>query len=329
MASPFSYDEPEVEVHSKEFYNNLEEYNFDYCKYSLLIVGPCGAGKSAFCNFLMKEKIFTESTGMLAGTEKTAHCIFPCKDGAMLVVDCPGFCDPKKSHEEILSEIGKAAILCRDGMDAIGIVIDPTTRFSESQKISYEQIELFGGNFWKHAFIIFNHEKKIQKKLKFNDAYEYINQVQKDPKCPAEFSKLLARVENRFICVESSKRWKDEDYWGFIRDKLLAMIVQIQINNEGLYINDFMKQGKMTYDSLSQMCQEMKASMDSMGNQMDIQNEQITDLKADKKNQTLFYEKQFDLIRTEYQSQIKGCEDKIQELGNKTNKLNTGMCSIM
>ena len=327
MASAFSDDEPEIEVHSKEFYNNPEEYNFDDCKYSLLIVGPCGAGKSAFCNFLIKEKKFNESTGMLAGTEKTAHCIFPCKDGAMLVVDCPGFCDPKKSHEEILSEIGKAAILCRDGMDAIGIVIDPTTRFSESQKISYEQIELFGGNFWKHSFIIFNHEKKIQKKLKFNDAYEYINQVQKDPKCPAEFSKLLAKVENRFICVESSKRWKDEDYWGMIRDSLLAMIVQIQVNNEGLYINDFMKQAKMTYESLSQMWQEMRASMDSMRNQMDIQNEQITDLKVRKESQSSYYDEQFDRLNEQYQLQVLEYENKILELNRKVNEKKK--CKVM
>ena len=45
----------------------------------------------------------------------------------MLEVGCPGFCDQKGSREEIMKEINKSGILCRDGMDAIGVVIDPTS----------------------------------------------------------------------------------------------------------------------------------------------------------------------------------------------------------
>ena len=318
MASAFSDDEIEIEVPSKKFYENPDEYNFDDCKYSLLIVGPCGAGKSAFCNFLIKQKRFIESTGMMAGTEKTDYCKVQCKEGDhMLVVDCPGFCDPKKSHEEILSEIAKAAILCRGGMDAIGIVINPTNRFSESQKISYEQIELFGGNFWKHSFIIFNHEKKIQKKLKFNNADEYIEHVLNNPKCPAEFSKLLTKVENRFICVESSKRRKDEAYWSTTRDGLLAMIIQIQLNNEGLYINTVINQAKITYESLSEMWIEMRAQMESLRNEMSDQKDEIVQLQVQKESQSLYYDEQLDRLHEQYQVEIANYESTIRDLNKK------------
>ena len=158
----------EVEIEYTNFYENVKEYNFTDCKCSLLIVGPCGAGKSAFCNFLLKKKRFAESMWFLSVTEKADYCIIPGIDGDMLVVDCPGFCDPTRPPDEIIEELCKAAILCRDGMDAIGIVIDPTSRFTETQKISYEQIDSIGGEFWKHAFIIFNREKKLGEKSDLN-----------------------------------------------------------------------------------------------------------------------------------------------------------------
>ena len=242
-------------VEVTKFYDNVKEYNFTDCKNSLLIVGPCRAGKSAFCNFLLKEERFAEAIGLLAVTEKADYCRIPGKDGDMLVVDCPGFCDPKLPPDEIIEELCKAAILCRDGMDAIGIVIDPTSRFSETQKISYEQIESMGGEFWKHAFIIFNREKKLEKN--FGSANEYIHQITKDPKCPTEFKELLNKVDNRFICVESKKRCGDEDYWGKIRDNLLAMIMQIKENNAGgVYMNTFMKYGQTAYKSLVELQQQ-------------------------------------------------------------------------
>ena len=326
MASAFSDDEIENEISTKPFYENPKEYGFDDCKYSLLIVGPCGAGKSSFCNFLIKENRFKESTGLLAGTEKTDYCKVQCRDGNMLVVDCPGFCDPKKSHEEILKEIAKAAILCRGGMDAIGIVIDPTNRFSESQKISYEQIELFGGNFWNHSFIIFNHEKKIQKKLKFNNVCDYINQIKGDSKCPPEFSKLLKKVDNRFICVESSKRRGDEEYWGIIRDSLLAMIVQTQLNNESLYMNKFTEQAKLTHECLIKMQIEMRDQMDVLRFEIGDQKEQIIDLETRRASQSLYYDEQFDRLNLQYQMEIAGYESRILELNNK---INAKKCSLM
>ncbi|KAI6653390.1 GTPase IMAP family member 1-like [Oopsacas minuta] len=324
MANAFPDDE--IEVASK-FYENPKEYDFKDCKYSLLIVGPCGAGKSAFCNFLLKEKRFAEAAGLLAGTEEAAHCTFHCKDGDMLVVDCPGFCDPKRSHKEIMTEIGKAAILCRDGMDAIGIVIDPTTRFSETQKISYEQIELFGGEFWKHSFIIFNHEKKIQKKLKYNNASDYINKTMNDPKCPAEFAKLLNKVGKRFICVESSKKWNDEEYWGSIRDGLLAMVLQIKLNNEGSYVNCFMEHGKLTYNGLVGMWDEMRGEIDAMNKKIKEQDNHIWDLETERKKESTSYQDEIDQITEQFSMRVQLYEDQIAELNKKVNK--KGGCIVM
>ena len=276
MASPLSSSESTVD----QFYQDPLRYNFEDCKYSLLIVGPSGAGKSAFCNFLLKEERFTEAMGLLSVTEKADYCRIPGRDGDMLVVDCPGFCDPKRPPDEIMEEISKAAILCRDGMDAIGIVIDPTNRFTETQKISYEQIDSIGGKFWEHAFIIFNREKKIENK--FGNANDYIKQVTEDPKCPPVLNKLLNKVDSRFICVESKKRWGDEDYWDKVRDNLLAMIMQIkEYNAGGVYMNTFMKHGKTVYESLIELYNEMVQNMDKMQIRMKEQTLQIEDIKKD------------------------------------------------
>ena len=241
-----------------EFYRDPRRYNFEDTKLSLLIVGPSGAGKSAFCNFLLKEKRFTEAMGLFAGTEKADYCRIPGKDGEMLVVDSPGFCDPKRSNEEILKEISKAAIMCRDGMDAIGIVIDPTSRFSATQRITFEQIEVFGGNFWRHSFVIFNHEKDIQEKLGFNDAREYIEKIPFSKECPVELKKLLEKVENRFICVESSQRWDEDQYRLEIRDSIHQMILKVKKFNGNIpYKNCFTIKGKMHFFPFNCMWKEI------------------------------------------------------------------------
>ena len=254
MASRRSSSLPTV----NQFYHDPLRYNFEDSKYSLLIVGPSGAGKSAFCNFLLKEKRFTEAIGILAGTEKADYCRIPGKDGDMLVVDCPGFCDPKRPHEEIMKEISKAAILCRNGMDAIGIVVDPTSRFTATNKVCCEQMELFGGNFWKHSFVIFNHEKEIQEVLGFNDAREYIHKILLSEECPAEFKTLLHKVENRFIFVESSQRWNDEKYRFEIRDSINQMILQVKnLNGSVPYMNCFIMKAKTNYFPFNCMWKEL------------------------------------------------------------------------
>ena len=316
-ANPF-----EIDIVQSKFYDNIREYNFPNCDKSLLIVGPSGAGKSAFCNFLLKEKRFTEAMGLLAGTETADYCTIPCKDGDMLVVDCPGFCDPKRSHEEIMKEISKAAILCRNGMDAIGIVVDPTSRFTETQKISYEHIESIGGNFWKHAFIIFNRQKKLEKN--FGNANEYIQKIITDPKCPAEFKELLIKVENRYICVESTKRWDDDNYWSMIRDNLLAMLIQIKVNNEGAaYTNSFMEYGQTAYKSLAEFTQKMANTMEMMQERMEKQSFHILDLEKIRTDES----NQLKELQSKFGSMIVNYEGKMVEILSKESK--KSRCSVM
>ena len=277
------------------FYQDPLKYNFEDSKFSLLIVGPSGAGKSAFCNFLLKERRFTEAIGLLASTEKADYCRIPGKDGNMLVVDCPGFCDPKRSHEEIMKEISKAAILCRDGMDAIGIVVDPTSRFTSTNKVCCEQMELFGGNFWKHSFIIFNHEKEIQEILGFNDAREYINKILLSKDCPVEFKALLDKVENRFVFVESSQRWNDDRYRLEIRDSIHQMVLQVKNLNDNVpYMNCFIIKAKANFFPFNCMWKEL----DGM------------------KSEQLLYEQKL----KEFATLVMGYEAEISQLNEKLNK---------
>ena len=277
------------------FYQDPKRYNFENLMSSLLIVGPSGAGKSAFCNFLLKEKRFTEALGLLAGTEVTDYCTVPCKDGDMLVVDCPGFCDPKRSHGEILKEISKAAILCRNGMDAIGIVVDPTSRFTATNKICCEQMELFGGNFWKHSFVIFNHEKEIQEFLGFNDAKEYIYQILLSQDCPIEFKTLLNKVENRFIFIESSHRWHDEIYRLEIRESINQMILQVKKTNDDVpYLNCFSMKAGTNFFPFNCMWKELDA----------VKNEQVSlEMKL----------KEYAALVTDYETEISTLNEKLNK----------------
>ena len=317
MAALFSDDEVEVK---SNFYENAKEYNFNDCNYSLLIVGPSGAGKSTFCNFLVQEKRFKEAAGMMAGTEEAAYFKYPHFDENVLVVDCPGFCDPKRPHEEILNEICKAAILCRDGVDAIAIVINPMDRFSESEKVSYEQIELFGGNFWKHSFILFSHEHKVKKKMEVNDAREYILKIQSDPNCPPQLTKLLNKVENRFMCVESSKRFKDTEYREKAFADIYAMILSMRECNKEAYVNTIMSKGKIAYDDLLHIKGEMDLMIDSMRFELDAQRNRLSEVEGRRCSESCYYTEKMDNLASDYEHRIIGFQSEIAELKNKKDK---------
>lgn len=233
------------------FYKKLFDSDYDQCKHSLLVVGPTGAGKSAFCNFILGEKRFKEAIGFIAGTGTVDHCVISFDDGNMLVVDTPGFCDPKRTPDEIIEEICNGAILCRSGIDAIGIVIDPTIRFTETYKIACEQMELFGGDFWKHAFIVFNRENDILEEFDIPEAIMMIDQMKNDPNCPEALILFMNKVGNRFIFVESKKRRHDERYRQQVKDSLLAVVLQLKVNNQGRYFNCFIEHAKRKFDDLS------------------------------------------------------------------------------
>ena len=263
-----------VEDKTKECY----DYNFDYCKHSLMVVGPTGAGKSAFCNFILGEKKFKEATGFMAGSGSVDHCVIPYGDGNVLVVDCPGFCDPKRTPDEIMEEITKAAILCRGGMDAIGIVIDPMSRFTDTQKHACDQMELFGGEFWKHAFVIFNHEKDILEDFNLLDARERIDEIKNDPNCPEAFISFMEKIGNRFIFVESKKRWNDEVYRQRVMDNLLAVVLQLKENNNERYFNCFIENAKRKFDALSALNKTMFAEIASLKADNEKMGKQLKDI---------------------------------------------------
>ena len=221
------------------------DYGIEECKHSLLVVGPTGAGKSAFCNFILGEKRFEEATGFIAGTGKADHCVIRSGFGDMLVVDSPGFSDPRRTTDEVIEEICKEATLCRGGMDAIGIVIDPTSRFTETQKQAFEQMDLFGGEFWKYAFIIFNRENDILEDFGSSDGRAVIIQMMNDPNCPEAFKSFLDKVDSRFIFVESKKRREDQVYREEVKNSLLAVILQLKENNQGRNFNCFIEQARI------------------------------------------------------------------------------------
>ena len=146
-------------------------------------------------------------------------------------------------------------------MDAIGIVIDPTNRFTETQKQACEQMDLFGGKFWKYAFVIFNRENDILEDFDCSVGRAVIAQMMDDPDCPEAFISFMGKVESRFIFVESKKRRKDEDYRERVKDNLLAVVLQLKENNLGRYFNCFIEQAKVKFDTLSASRTTMEAEI--------------------------------------------------------------------
>ena len=240
---------------SSEFVNRY--YELEPYTLSMLVIGSSGTGKSMFCNFLVQTKeYFAGSCGMLSVTDRVEHCVKKIEDEKVLIVDSPGFNDPIKSDNEIFEKISETAILTRDGVDVIAIMVNPTSRFSPHDVNTLKIIESLGGNMWEHAFLIFNNASRIEEKFK-KKSEEYIEQILYNDKCPKELKEMLKEVGHRYICVESVDRWGDDDYWQYKSNEVLEIILRLKYQNKGMrYKNKMMRMGIESYKIIKRLEKE-------------------------------------------------------------------------
>ena len=208
-----------------------------------MLTGITGVGKSTACNFLLGEKIFDVGQGMIPVTSKSGEHTAIVNSRELKIIDTPGFCEGnEKDGEEDLTELGKAILFARNGVHAIGLVLNASQRVTTSQMTLLKELELFG-ELWPFMFIIFTAAKgyggteKVQRNA--------IDKMYENPRCPETIKMLLDKVDKRYIVLESTDT--SPEYKAKKVEEFFKMVDRIYNANKRLYTNKLFKRAAQLY----------------------------------------------------------------------------------
>jgi len=216
--SPYQYFEIQHEGNYRQQYyrqpqriglsnhSRAAEENADSAKYTVIIVGVAGCGKSTFYNYLMQEEVFKSNSGATCVTSKSDGHICNILGTKVLFVDTPGFSGEYNSNEQFITDLSSAFLLARNGASAIILCFNGANRFDSAVGDTIRELRLLGDNWWSYAFVVFTHADD------FGDTAEEQRSMVlswlRDQRCPDDLKILFQCVENRFITIESKKKKK-------------------------------------------------------------------------------------------------------------------------
>ena len=273
-----------------------------------MITGITGVGKSTACNFLLGEKIFDVGLGMIPVTSKSGEHTAVVNDRQLKIIDTPGFCeDGVKDGEEDISELGKAILFARDGVHAIGLVINASQRVTSSQMTLLKELELFG-ELWPFMFIIFTAAKGYGETDE--QQRNTIDKMHENPRCPETLLTLLEKVDKRYIMLESTDT---NPYYKAKKIKeFFEMVDSIYNTQQRLYTNELFKRAAQLYrDEKEKGKNKEKAYKE----QIEILTRRITEEIAQIRSQ---YESKIQAIIADANSRQDKLESEIKDLKKRT-----------
>jgi GTP-binding protein EngB required for normal cell division len=227
-------------------------------KYTIVVTGCSGRGKSTFCNFLFKEKRFkaedpTESGYVgwegMASTPSGAQydkVSDPATGVELHIIDTPGYLatqnrtgndreDLAKDGNMVLKEFAKALMYARDGIDAICVTLKAGERISKEEELLMQFIERL--HLWKYCILLFTHGSRVghDEDSRYHGFHQMIKKESFSKDCPV-LAKMLDLTTKRFVIVESVTQAGDEVYY---RSKLEEICSAIKVVREdvGIAIN--------------------------------------------------------------------------------------------
>ena len=233
--------------HNVSSYLNLRHTSGQYDT-AIMFVGAAGVGKSTLCNFLSRSDVFETFDTPKSLTKKAKSHIFPAEGKECLIIDTPGFHDSKEQNEtEVLSEICRAGVMAKDGVDAFAFVINLTERFPEARlKNAMMTFNAICSNFWNYTFIIFTHEEDMMSQA--GSTKEFIQANLKNPACSKLLLQTFRNVKCSHMCIESVTMASNNEYWEIKCKELFDHIETIK-NETGQVRFDsvLMSRGKELY----------------------------------------------------------------------------------
>ena len=223
---------PETVSHLPE--QSIEDETKEY-DYAIMVLGVTGVGKSTMCNFFFNEDIFETVLGMIPGTlQCNAQCHY-IKGKNIMFIDSPGFADTVTENQERLQEMGKALLMARNGVHAFVVCLNGESRFTEADKGLIHELNSLEKSecqsIWDYTILGFTHGRNLGRSEQ--KRYEQIDTWKDDARCPPLFTEILAKVQNRYIIVESLM--DDENYYKEKCKEFIGFIEQVYISNKKCY----------------------------------------------------------------------------------------------
>ena len=214
----------------------LEDKDTEEYDYSVLVLGVTGVGKSTMCNFFFNfsedDNVFGAVEGMVPGTPQCYADCHSIGGQNIMFIDSPGFADARPDNHKQMQEMGKALLLARNGVNAIVVCLNGAGRFTDADKSflkELEQLEANGSNsVWDYTFLVFTHGLNMGKDEQHR--YAKIDKWKADPKCSPLFLKLLDKVQNRLMVLESLN--DDTEYYRKKCDEFVKLIQLVSTKNK-------------------------------------------------------------------------------------------------
>ena len=152
----FNLSDVEVKRHIYEFFRQKRE-----AKFSLLIMGKTGVGKSSLVNALLGTQVATEEHKKVPGTPEVALHRVTIEGVNIGVWDSPGLEDGTGNDETYLADIGSEIT---EELDLVIFCLKmDETRLNSGDRGALKRLtERFGKNIWKNALIALTFANKVE-----------------------------------------------------------------------------------------------------------------------------------------------------------------------
>lgn len=156
---------------------------------------------------------------------------------SLQIIDTPGVCDPARDEQEVADEIFRCLMLCSPGPHALLFVCKGHERFTDEEIEAYYRLKnVFSRKVINHIIVVFTGGdvlakwgKTMEDVLKEAKDAINVNKSKRRAKSPADITKVLEDVSNRYILFnnDGDAATKDQQVLA-----LLAMVIEM-INKNG------------------------------------------------------------------------------------------------
>ncbi|KAL1252408.1 hypothetical protein QQF64_017101 [Cirrhinus molitorella] len=152
----------------------------------IVLLGVCGARKSATANAILGQDVFKESRTTESEMQRGR-----IEDRNISIIDTPGFFNTQMTDEELQEQMMKSLFLSHPGPHVFLLIINLET-FREKQKNIVEQIQMiFGAQAMKFTMVLFTGREKVSRE-------EWIEFIESE-----NIKELLNYFERRFHVINS------------------------------------------------------------------------------------------------------------------------------
>ncbi|KAJ8316291.1 hypothetical protein KUTeg_006305 [Tegillarca granosa] len=167
-------------------------YGIESNEIRMIAIGKTGAGKSATANTIVGRNVFESKAQATSLTTKCKMEICNRFDRKFVYIDTPGIFDPRKTNEQVISEIAKCIGMTVPGPHVFLYVVSTLGTFTKEDQDAVQFFEdHFGTGVYKYLIVVFTRIDELD-----NDGIsidEFVKNV------PGKLKEILRLCDNRYV----------------------------------------------------------------------------------------------------------------------------------